>query len=201
MKSDEYEGYDNLFPDIHNSLSFGNACSLCKQCYNFIGQDIIWGNGPRNASIMVVGEDSAGGKPNERLWKGSRCTGIPLTNKKSGAKIRILLKKAGIDPHEVFFTNAVKCNTGNDKYKLEYKDLVPCCIKHLLKEIRKIKPDVIICLGKDAHKVVYDRVEEAGVNRENCEYLEHPCRVEGPEREPKYIEKIKQIIEKRHKNG
>lgn len=195
MRNYEYERYDDLFPDIRKSLPLEIDCYLCNQCYNFIGQDIIWGNGPRGARIMVVGKDSAGRDSNERLWKGSRCTGIPLTNKKSGAKIRILLKNAGIDPHEVFFTNTVKCNTGydkhNDKYKLKYKDLVPCCIKYLLEEIRQISPDVIICLGKE----VYDRVEEAGVNRNICN-LEHPSRVEGRKRELEYIEKIKQIKEK-----
>lgn len=124
MKNAEYKQYDDLFPDKNYSLSFGNVCHLCKQ--NIILEEKIssWGNGPEDARIMIIGKDSAGGNPAERLWKGSRYTGIPLTNKKSGAKLRILLHKAGFDPHKIFFTNIVKCNTGYDKSGLSYKDLV-----------------------------------------------------------------------------
>ena len=118
MRKTEYDLYDYLFPDIKNSLSFGESCSLCHKDYNFIGQEIIWGNGVHDSKIMVIGKDSTDGNNKEILWKGSKYTKIPLTNKKSGARIRIMIHKAGINPHEVFFTNTFKCNTGQDEYNL-----------------------------------------------------------------------------------
>lgn len=170
MRKAEYERHDNLFPNINNSLSFGKSCSLCKRHHNFIGQDIIWGNGSRDASLMIVGKDSAGESPVEPLWKGSRRILIPLTNKKSGAKMRIMLSRAGINPHTVFFTNIVKCNVGYNKLrpkypkyddesfrKLAYKILATSCIQHLYTEINEIKPKVIIFLGKDTFKTVFPK--------------------------------------------
>lgn len=196
MKNAEYESHDYLFPDIHNSLSFVKSCTLCYQPHNFKGQDIIWGNGPGNAKIIFVGKDSAGGETSERLWKGSRYTLMPLTNKKSGAKIRILLNKMGINPHDLFFTNTVKCNKGYDKLGLSYDNLVPFCTQHLLEEIKLIKPDKIICLGRIPHKIVCEMVEKynAGLKKENCIYLEHPSHVEGIKRESEYINRLRQII-------
>ena len=197
IRKADYEKYDNLFPDICDSVSFGMNCSLCNRAHNFVGKDIILGNGPCEASHMVVGKDSAGEHPNERLWKGSRCTRIPLTNKKSGAKIRIMLYKAGIDPSKVFFTNTVKCNVGSDKFgEKAYKKVVKFCIPHLLEEIRQIKPKVIICLGKISYDEVYEMLKnhETGVSLENCKRLDHPSRVEGCKKELEYIEMIKHII-------
>jgi len=190
MKKDEYEQFDNLFPDKNNSLSF---CLLCKQKYNFIGENIIWGNGPKDARIMIIGKDSAGGNPDERLWKGSRYTGIPLTNKKSGAKLRILLYKAGVNPHEIFFTNMVKCNNGYDKLGLSYKDLVQNCIQHLKREIEIIKPRIIICLGRDVEKEFNRFKHLFEINGVKISYLQHPCRVEG-KKEHTYINKIREIV-------
>jgi uracil-DNA glycosylase family 4 len=198
MKNVEYVRYDNLFPDRNNSLSFGSLCYLCSQKYNFIGENIIWGNGPEDARIMIIGKDSAGGNPAERLWKGSRYTGIPLTNKKSGAKLRILLYKAGVNPHKIFFTNMVKCNTGYDKLGLSYEDLVQICIQHLIREIKLIKPQIIVCLGRKIERKVHKLIEETlpEINMENCKYLQHPSRVEGEKKEADYVNKIKEIIYK-----
>jgi len=195
MKNAEYELYNNLFPDAHNSLSFGTYCSLCNKSFNFIGQEIIWGNGARNAKIMIVGRDSAGGDKKERLWKGSIYTHMPLTNKKSGAKIRIMLYKIGINPHEVFFTNTVKCNVGYQN-KLSYGNLVPICGQHLLKEFKIIKPEIVICLGRGPYKIISGIVKEydTGLSLDQCKYLEHPSRIEGEKRETEYLIRIKHIL-------
>ena len=190
MKNNEYQLHDKYFPKIENSLSFGKTCNFCRDCFNFIGDDIVWGNGLHNAKIMVVGKNSAGASEGERLWRGSRLTLIPFTNKKSGAKIRILLSRAGVNPDEVFFTNTVKCNTGRDRYRLNFNKLAPICIRHLLEEIRIVKPTIIICLGKEAFNVVFHKVEKSDVYK--VKYLEHPAYVEGMERESKYVENIKE---------
>ncbi|SHJ20953.1 uracil-DNA glycosylase, family 4 [Tangfeifania diversioriginum] len=197
MRKSEYALYDNLFPDIQNSISFGNTCSLCSEKLSFTGEDIIWGNGPKDATIMVIGKDSAGGNINESLWKGSRITRIPLTNKKSGAKIRIMFHKLGVNPHRIYFTNTVKCNTGYlNENNFSYNTLVNNCIQHLSREIKIIKPRMIICLGRSVHRLVYKHIESCFNNYEldKCRYLEHPSRVEGIKRESVYIQKLHDLL-------
>jgi len=162
MRNEEYTLYDHLFPRPCDSLALSDGCTLCQeQGLPFVGREIIWGNGARGARVMVVGQgsarrkrDAAGGKAGEPLWQGSRCTGIPLTNKKTGAKLRIMLHKAGIDPLSVFITNTVKCNVGTDEFGLSYAKLVRACIRHLRQEITIVRPRVLIVLGEPAARQV-----------------------------------------------
>lgn len=129
MRKHEYEAYDHLFPGLGDSLRFQTPCRLCmeQQGHRFVAHDIVWGNGNRDAWLMVIGKDSAGASRQERLWKGSTVTQIPLTNKNTGAKLRIMLHKAGVDPSTVYMTNSVKCNP---EYRLDlfYGQLVASCV-------------------------------------------------------------------------
>jgi len=161
MQQQEYALYDHLFPRRRDSLVLSDGCSLCsEQGLGFLGRDIIWGNGSRTSKMMLVGKDSAGAQMKEPLWRGSKCTGIPLTNRKSGAKLRILLQKANIDPFSVFMTNTVKCNVGCDELGLTYWKLVPVCIQHLMREIAIINPQIIIALGVDTAKQVWQLLRD-----------------------------------------
>ena len=217
MKNTEYEDYDHLFPHLSESLSFGLNCDLCnKSGYDFISDKIIWGNGNKNTHLMIIGKDSAGSAPDERLWKASRLTMMPLTNKKSGAKIRILLLKAGIDPFSVFFTNVIKCNEGQDKLNLSFSKLKQVCVYYLKKEIEYIRPKVIITLGgaKFVNRMAIKLQLLAPCGFEKSEFmsgqapflgefasnvraeifnLKHPSFVEGKTREANYIKNL-QII-------
>jgi uracil-DNA glycosylase len=169
LKKAEYEKYSRLFPTLNDYLllePLDIECFLCKkEGEDFIGNDIILGNGAKNAKFMIVGKDSAGIDESEEIWQGSRCTKIPLTNKKTGAKFRIFLEKTEIGSFSVFITNIVKCNTGYDKYeyvygrpltekeknKLFYK-FAQGCKSYLEKEISIIKPKAIITLGAGLKK-------------------------------------------------
>jgi uracil-DNA glycosylase len=134
MKNSEYKQYGHLFPKREDSLILSKdiQCSLCKEKgFDFEGKNIVWGNGNHDAQLMVIGMDSAGAKPKESLWKGSRCTLMPLTNKKTGAKFRIFLLKAGVNPFSTYITNIVKCNVGRDELCLEFAELSKACINYL----------------------------------------------------------------------
>ena len=159
MRKEEYDRYDQLFPRLSDSLALSDGCTLCQeQGLGFVGRDIVWGNGARDARLMVVGRDSADRKPNERLWRGSRCTGLPLTNKKSGAKLRIMLAKADIYSRTtVFFTNTVKCNVGRDEpgLRLSFADLADVCLQHLRRELAIVRPKILIALGEPAAERVW----------------------------------------------
>lgn len=218
MKNVEYDMYDSLFPRKEDTLSRGAFCDLCKDAgFQFSGKEIVWGNGNSSADIFVVGQDSAGADPKQRLWKASRVTLFPLSNKKTGAKFRILLQKAGLNPLDVFITNVVKCNIGYDTTTYKFKDLYQPCSKHLQWELDTIKPSIIISLGGKATEAVKKLlVVNAPINASkfavsellkphppcNAQYREssvklipmcHPSRVEGLDREGKYVQNLKVV--------
>lgn len=160
MTGEEYERHSDLFPRLEDSLHLCATCTLCQEAgLGFVATDIVWGNGPRDARLLIVGEDSAGGSDAEPLWKGSRHTLIPFTNKNSGAKLRILLRRAGLDPFKAFITNTVKCNVGPEKGRPRYREKVKACLQHLRQEIAAIKPQVVVTLGGKAAKRVRRMVE------------------------------------------
>ena len=155
MRSEDYERHGDLFPRREQSMALCAECTLCQQSgLGFTATEVIWGNGPRDARLMIVGKDSAGGDQGEPLWKGSRYTLMPLTNKKTGAKLRILLDRAGIDPFSVFITNTVKCNLGYDERGLTYAQLARVCIQHLREEMADVRPQVVLTLGEGPAKAV-----------------------------------------------
>jgi len=99
MRAETYDVFDHLFPSRDASFKSDPQCHLCADAgLGFIGRPVIWGNGPQHALIMAIGRDSSGLYQAEPKWCGSRGTGIPFTNKKSGLKLRIMLHQAGMDP-------------------------------------------------------------------------------------------------------
>jgi uracil-DNA glycosylase family 4 len=218
MKKAEYDMYDKFFPNRADTLSLGTDCNLCQKAgFQFCGKDIVWGNGNRNSDLLIAGQDSAGADPKQRLWKASRITLFPLSNKKTGAKFRIFLHKAGFNPFDVFITNVVKCNTGYDTKSYTFKDLFPYCSQHLRWEIETIRPKVIISLGgkaTEAIKKLLDVFEPISLSEFNDSGLLnphppctakfgklnikivpmcHPSRVEGVSREGEYVENLQAV--------
>ncbi len=215
MKKAEYDMYDSLFPRKEDTLSRGSTCDFCKKAgFQFSGKEIVWGNGNSSAYLLVIGQDSAGADPKRRLWKASRVTLFPLSNKKTGAKFRIFLHKAGFNPFDVFITNVVKCNTGYDTTAYKFKDLSQPCSQHLRWELDTIQPRIIISLGGKATESV-KKLLEVGEPINSSEFamsellkphppcntqygnfsiklipMCHPSRVEGLDREGHYVHNL-----------
>ncbi|MCD4719575.1 MAG: hypothetical protein K8S13_06900 [Desulfobacula sp.] len=215
MKKPEYDKYDNLFPLKEDTLSRGFKCNLCdKAGYGFIGKEIVWGNGDSNANLLIVGKDSAGAKPKERLWRASKLTLLPLSNKKTGAKFRIFLHKAGFNPFDVFITNVVKCNIDYNPTE-EFEERSLPCRQHLQWEFDNVQPQIIISLGNESTEVVKELLDGwTSINASNfldgpllqshppCKArygeaslilipMHHPSRVEGIKRESDYVQNLR----------
>jgi len=81
----------------------------CRRCPALVAarDHIAWGNGPRDAAVMVVGEAPAAGDPDDPEWPGGNRSGLAYTSRHSGRRIRSLLARVGVD--DAFYTNAVKC--------------------------------------------------------------------------------------------
>ncbi len=130
----------------------------CQQCPALVSARncISWGNGPLDASLVVVGEAPGAGNPNANDWQGGNWTGMAYTSRHSGRKIREMLAEAGFCAGNCYFTNAVKCFPSNDEGS--NREPTPAerrnCRPYLQTEIETIEPSVIVPTGKHATKSV-----------------------------------------------
>jgi|BEDMetMinimDraft_2_1075160.scaffolds.fasta_scaffold00047_29 uracil-DNA glycosylase, family 4 len=135
----------NSLEELANQISSCMKCELCRYRINAVP-----GEGKENARIMLIGE--APGK-NEDI------TGRPFVGR-AGALLDGAFKEASLSRSELFITNVVKCRPpGNRKPKAAE---IEACRKHLLQQIKIVKPEVIVTLGLTALQFFKDaeRIQE-----------------------------------------
>lgn len=113
------------------------ACKFSDKC----ATNNMKGIGKKGAPIMVVLD-----APD---WMDDR-EGKPLSSD-GGLKIKYYLKQAGISLNSCYFTYAVKCKPDCKPAEIKAKEL-ETCRAHLLKEIKTVKPKVIMLMGKIANQ-------------------------------------------------
>jgi len=186
---------DPLFPKESDSFPLSkNKCFICEKEYEFIGEKFIWGNGNKNGNIMIIGKDSAipKKKSKDKLWTGSVCTGMPLTNVRTGKRFRNFLKEAGFNLSDIFITNSVKCNDSIISKILSaftelprFMKLSKKCSYYIDQEIRRVMPGFIITLGDAKYPVeeLLDKNEkEVELNISNIDisqFKEQKCPFRG----------------------
>jgi uracil-DNA glycosylase family 4 len=116
----------------------------CRLC-NGTGQrphrrNIVWGEGPVPASIMLIGESP--GYQEDLSGKPFRPTAP------AGRVLHRALDETGLEGL-VFITNIVKCRPPNNRLK-DYPDAIETCRLWLLKEVAMVRPKVIVTLGATA---------------------------------------------------
>ena len=96
-------------PDFPDPASSNPLAAECLRCPALVAarERICWGVGPRDASVVVVGEAPAAGEPDADRWQGGNWTGMAYTGRHSGRKIREMCEQLSLE--EAYFTNAVKC--------------------------------------------------------------------------------------------
>jgi len=95
------------------------------------------GVGNDEADIMIVGA-SPGHSEDE--------SGEPFSGD-VGKKLSYLLKRAGLKRRNVFLSHALKCAP---KYKKPKAIHVKACQKHIMKEVLRVKPKIIVAMGDNA---------------------------------------------------
>jgi len=125
----------------------------CKRCPALVAcrNRISWGNGPRDATLLVVGEAPGAGDPDADRWRGGNWTGMAYTSRHSGRRIRDLLAGAGF-ADDCYVTNAVKCfpcdgEGGNREPTPEER---AHCRPYLREELDRIAPEVVVPTGRHA---------------------------------------------------
>lgn len=116
------------------------ACNDCNLCA-FSSPTCIWGTGPSKARVMVV--NSYATEQDEQ--EGAAVMPSSLVER---------LRAIGLDPEEVYYTNAIKCACPRGtKYKVGD---IKKCKHHLDKEIAEVQPTYVLALGAQALKATVD---------------------------------------------
>ena len=200
---------DSLYPaeieGHRNTIEPG--CQRCPQLKKTRTQ-ISWGYGPRPSKIMFVAEAPAKGKPSDLPWQGSNVTGIPMTNRKSGLKVRHFLREAGIDMNDHYVTNVVKCfppdDENEEKPRTPTKEEQNRCWTHMERELEVVLPSLVVCIGgvswKAFHKMsglgaaapVLEAVRSSPVKARGFDLaiMIHPARFES------WLSKVPMTVEK-----
>ncbi|WP_135365221.1 uracil-DNA glycosylase [Halosimplex halophilum] len=141
-------------PDDRNALA--DDCRRCpaltesREC-------IAWGNGPPDATLVVVGEAPAAGDPDADRWRGGNLTGLAYTSRRSGRKVRELVADAG-HAGDAYYTNAVKCFPADPDDPGDNREPTAeeraNCRPYLVEEVRGVNPDAVLATGKHATKSV-----------------------------------------------
>jgi uracil-DNA glycosylase family 4 len=124
----------------------------CTRCPELVAcrSEISWGNGPRDASVMVVGEAPGAGDPSADRWRGGNHTGAAYTTRHSGRRVRRLV--AAVGHPDAYYTNAVKCfpcdgaGSNREPTATEREN----CRAHLETEVAVVDPEVVVSTGKHA---------------------------------------------------
>lgn len=131
----------------------------CRRCPALVDcrERIAWGNGPTDASLVVVGEAPAAGDPDAEQWHGGNLTGLAYTSRRSGRKVRELVADAGY-AGDAYYTNAVKCFPADPADPDDNREPTPAeranCRSHLVAELEAVEPDAVLATGKHATKSV-----------------------------------------------
>jgi uracil-DNA glycosylase len=131
------------------------AAEHCRGCDLFkVGTQTVFGEGPRRARVMVVGEQP--GDMEDRA-------GHPFVGP-SGKLLDRAFDAADIARNDVYVTNAVKhfkwardARTKRRIHKTPNASEVRACFPWLEQEMALVKPDVILCLGATAAKALLGR--------------------------------------------
>jgi len=159
-------------PDPEDRLVLEPDCSRCPALVDSRAR-ISWGNGPRDAAVLVVGEAPGAGDPEAEVWRGGNHTGHAYTSRHSGRRIRRLVADLGYGD-DCFYTNAVKCHPEGNRDPADGER--SACRGHLRAELDAVDPEVAVTTGKHATATLlaFEGVEIDGFLDRVCEPVECP---------------------------
>lgn len=135
-------------PD-HVLQQLAKAAATCRACPLFVrGTQTVFGEGPANAPLMLVGE-----QPGDK----EDLAGRPFVGP-AGAVLEKALAQAGLDRRDVYMTNAVKhfnyvASAEGGKARIHKKPRaahIKACQAWVIEELKVVKPKLVLCLGATA---------------------------------------------------
>jgi uracil-DNA glycosylase family protein len=137
----------DTLPTLREAAADCRACPLWK-----VGTQTVFGEGPGNAELMLVGE-----QPGDREDREGR----PFVGP-AGRLLDEALAEAGIDRSRAYLTNAVKHFKwrASGKRRIHAKpnwSEIAACRPWLDSELEVVRPDVLVCLGATAAQALLGR--------------------------------------------
>jgi len=122
----------------------------CKKCpLHQERLNAVFGEGPWDAPIMVIGEGPGANEDKQ---------GLPFVGR-AGKLLDQLLEQQGLSRKEnVFIANIVKCRP--PKNRVPKKPEVEACFPYLTRQIQLIDPSIIVLLGATAIKSYRGELKE-----------------------------------------
>lgn len=155
-------------PDPALSLAeLAAASATCRACPLWEhATGTVFGEGPRNARIMIVGE-----QPGDR----EDVAGKPFVGP-AGKLLDAALAEAGLDRTTLYLTNAVKHFKWIPKGKIRLHQKpdageIDACRPWVLSELKQIAPDILILLGATAARSLLGKPVQV---TKNCGLIEAP---------------------------
>lgn len=136
--------------ELDEKIKKCTKCDLHKTRTNAVP-----GEGPKDADVMLIGE--APGHNEDQKGK-------PFVGS-AGKKLEKLLNKAGLERDEIFIVNVLKCRPKNNRDPTQKE--IELCRPYLKKQIRMIKPKLIVTLGRFAASELLGR--SVKISREHGE--------------------------------
>ena len=135
-----------MLKDIDNEI---NNCNLCNTLVEHFPNSKTISIG-KNNNILILGE-----APANNGWRKSGKAWYDINNKllPSGVVMQKLLDILDIKLEDTYFLEAIKC------FPIDRKHLKTCsnnCKKYLLKQLKIIRPKIILSLGDAATKSILD---------------------------------------------
>jgi uracil-DNA glycosylase family protein len=143
----------DYLPERKSLASLRQAAASCRGCPLYErGTQTVFGNGPRTAPLMLVGEQPG----NEEDLKGQAFVGP------AGHLLDRALEEAGIERDQAYVTNVVKHFKWLPKgsRRLHQKPTareVSACLPWLEAELELIRPKILVCLGATAAQALLGR--------------------------------------------
>jgi len=118
------------FESIEDQVANCTKCPLHKGRTN-----TVFGEGNLNADLMFIGEGPGYDEDQQ---------GRPFVGE-AGKKLTDMISAMTLDRKDVYIANIVKCRPPGNRAPFE--DESEACIPYLYKQIERVKPKVIVCLG------------------------------------------------------
>ena len=137
------------------------ACLSCQKCALWETRtNVVFGDGSRDAKIMLIGEGPGATEDRE---------GKPFVGR-AGKLLDDMLAMIDLDREKVFISNIVKCRPPGNRDPLNAeRDL---CISWLEMQIKLLNPRIILCLGRIAAKAMIH--EGFKISMEHGRWSERP---------------------------
>jgi uracil-DNA glycosylase len=123
------------------------GCTKCGLCHS--RSRVVFGEGPLNAELFVVGEAPGFNEDREgKVFRGA-----------SGMLLDRLLLSVGLERERIYMTTLVKCRPPGSPPRSPRPSEVSSCRPYLVAQLAAVDPKVVVAMGDLASRILTGRKE------------------------------------------